>query len=389
MTEFNMPFAPGNPLYAEELDKLSNHVHDGVVGLKGHADFIHNAELAPEAGQIKSDFYSWYERVKAAPRNTGFGIDYTAGKVIIKDSVVTIAAGSIFAPPSATSFVVINNLGAVVIVNTIPDEAIPILKVTTNGIGITSSQDCRRQSIEVMPRVPSVQSIPVGTVWMYFGTSAPSGWLLMQGQVLSRTTYDALFTHLLNVYPTLELPSSTTFKLPDMRGRSPICAGQGSGLTNRALGSVDGVESVVLSQAQMPAHNHAVLDPGHNHTIVDGGHSHSIADPGHGHPVIDPGHSHYVNKCYDDEAGRSQPGPVLSAQDPNNPPADYLFDQRTDNVITGVSTVPVTTNVQVVGAYSNTSNLPATTGVNTLVTGGGAAHTNMHPVFGIQFMIKT
>lgn len=388
MTEFNMPFAPGNPLYAEELDKLSNHVHDGVVGLKGHADFIHNTELSPSAGQIKSDFYGWYGRVKATARNTGFGVDYTTGKVIIGDTIINVPAGSVFVPPSATSFVAINNVGAVVVYSSLPDESIPLLKVVANGVGITSSEDCRRQSIEVMPRVPEVQTTPVGSVWMFFGNAAPSGWLLMQGQVLSRVTYANLFNHLLTEFPSIELPSNTTFKMPDMRGRAPICLGLGAGLTNRTLGSTAGAETVTLTQSQMPAHGHTMADPGHNHTVIDNGHIHAVYDPGHTHTVADPGHSHFVGQLYDDEGGRSQAGYALSGLDPNNPPADYLGEQRATNAVTGISIIGSGVGVGIYPATADIGLVSSSTGITVTNTGGGGSHTNMQPSFAINFMIK-
>src|SRR5204863_2181123 len=57
----------------------------------------------------------------------------------------------------------------------------------------------------------------------------------------------------------------TTFNLPDLRGRAPIGAGQGAGLTNRELGQEFGDETHVISTDQMPRHHHEIKDPGHQH----------------------------------------------------------------------------------------------------------------------------
>lgn len=97
-------------------------------------------------------------------------------------------------------------------------------------------------------------SLPVGTVTMFGGASAPSGWLRCDGSTVSRSTYGALFAVLGTTYGPGD--GATTFALPDLRGRAPIGAGQGSGLTNRTLGANLGEETHVLTEAEMPSHNH-------------------------------------------------------------------------------------------------------------------------------------
>lgn len=51
---------------------------------------------------------------------------------------------------------------------------------------------------------------------------------------------------------------TTTFNVPDWRGRSPIGCGQGSGLTMRKAGNKGGEETHVLTIGEMPNHNHIV-----------------------------------------------------------------------------------------------------------------------------------
>src|SRR5207302_10745680 len=50
---------------------------------------------------------------------------------------------------------------------------------------------------------------------------------------------------------------STTFALPDFRGRVPVGAGQGTSLTNRVLGASGGEEAHVLTAAELASHTHA------------------------------------------------------------------------------------------------------------------------------------
>lgn len=97
--------------------------------------------------------------------------------------------------------------------------------------------------------------VPSGSILMWGGSSAPTGWLLLDGTLRSRSTYAALFSLLGTTYGVGD--GSTTFGLPDMRGRAPLGVGTGASLTARTLASTGGTESHVLTTAQMPAHAHA------------------------------------------------------------------------------------------------------------------------------------
>lgn len=84
---------------------------------------------------------------------------------------------------------------------------------------------------------------------------APRGWALCNGQLLSIAQNSALFSLLGTTYGG---DGVTTFALPDLRGRVPLSAGQGPGLSNYTLGEVAGSENVTLLVTQIPAHNHTV-----------------------------------------------------------------------------------------------------------------------------------
>jgi microcystin-dependent protein len=85
-------------------------------------------------------------------------------------------------------------------------------------------------------------------------SSNHNGWLLCNGQAISRTTYSTLFGLLGIAFGTGD--DSTTFNLPDFRGRVAGMIGQGSGLTNRTIGSSLGEETHVLTENEMPSHAH-------------------------------------------------------------------------------------------------------------------------------------
>lgn len=93
-----------------------------------------------------------------------------------------------------------------------------------------------------------------GEIRGYGGATAPSGWLLCQGQAVSRVTYANLFAAIGTAFGAGD--GSTTFNVPDGRGRTLIGSGQGSGLTNRTLGQSGGEEAHALTAAENGPHIH-------------------------------------------------------------------------------------------------------------------------------------
>ena len=95
----------------------------------------------------------------------------------------------------------------------------------------------------------------VGEIRMFGGNFAPVGWLFCYGQTLSMNDpdYSVLGTLLGSAFGG---DGVNTFRLPDLRGRAALGAGQGTGLTNRPLGAMGGSESVALTVDQIPSHNH-------------------------------------------------------------------------------------------------------------------------------------
>jgi len=93
----------------------------------------------------------------------------------------------------------------------------------------------------------------VGEIRMFAGNFAPRGWAFCDGQLLAVSQNDALFSLLGTIYGG---DGRTTFGLPDLRGRIPVHAGTGPGLTPRQLGQKSGTESEMLTVNQLPPHTH-------------------------------------------------------------------------------------------------------------------------------------
>lgn len=152
----------------------------------------------------------------------------------------------------------------------IADDAITASKLNISGNG-TSGQVVKSDGDGSFSYLTLATGFVSGMLMPYAGASAPSGWLLCYGQAISRTTYADLFTALGTTYGVGD--GSTTFNLPDLRGR--VVAGQddmgGSsanrltdavtgGLNGDTLGDTGGTESHTLTSAQsgLVGHTHGV-----------------------------------------------------------------------------------------------------------------------------------
>jgi microcystin-dependent protein len=82
------------------------------------------------------------------------------------------------------------------------------------------------------------------------------GWIISDGRALAAGQSPAL-RDLLVADGNPFGASGGNPLLPDLRGRAPIGAGAGGGLTARTLGQNGGVEAVTISTAQMPSHAHS------------------------------------------------------------------------------------------------------------------------------------
>jgi len=105
----------------------------------------------------------------------------------------------------------------------------------------------------------------VGEVRSVGFTFAPPGYFPCDGRLLSISEYETLFTLLGTTYGG---DGTTTFALPDLRGRMVVHQGTGLGLSNRVLGQSAGTESVTLTIQNMPAHTHTAIATAANGNAV-------------------------------------------------------------------------------------------------------------------------
>ncbi|MFD1508373.1 phage tail protein [Lacimonas salitolerans] len=106
-----------------------------------------------------------------------------------------------------------------------------------------------------VPDTARAQDAILGQLTAFGFNFCPRGWAPANGALLPISSNTALFSLLGTQFGG---NGTTTFALPDLRGRSPINQGTGPGLTNYPMGAIGGSETVTLTVNQMPSHSHIV-----------------------------------------------------------------------------------------------------------------------------------
>jgi microcystin-dependent protein len=118
----------------------------------------------------------------------------------------------------------------------------------------------------------------IGEIKPFAGATIPAGWLPCAGQAVSRVTYAALFLAIGTTWGAGD--GSTTFNLPDARGRALFgkddmngsaanrLTNANSGVQGATLGASGGGETVTLTATEMPTHTHIQNAHTHQETVA-------------------------------------------------------------------------------------------------------------------------
>jgi microcystin-dependent protein len=231
--------------------------------------------------------------------------------------------------------------------------------------------------------------MPTGTMLDFAGATAPTGFVLCDGTSYATTgAMAALFAVIGYTYGG----SGANFNVPDARGRATVGAGQGSGLTNRALAAVGGEEGHVLTAAELASHTHTMAN--HYHYCAGVDHLHGMD---HYHNWNAQGsHTHacsqvvnWGNTQYNTTGTQYQSLTTL-----NSGSAQY-WNGNTDARATpaGGTVYASQTN----GAWVNTGAADRSLAFNSGgpstntsdATGSGSGHNTMQPFIAINKIIKT
>jgi len=243
----------------------------------------------------------------------------------------------------------------------------PVVVSKTQHITVEAAN----QSVGVINQGPMGPAGPMGSsnamtgeVRMWAASAVPNDWLECTGAAISRTTYAALFAVIGTTWGVGD--NSTTFNIPDMRGRAPIGVGTGTGLTARALAATVGTETHTLTGAQSGVASHS-------HTL--GSHYHSIDPPSTAISATDAGHQHTSYSYSPTGTG----GYVLYA----TPSSDGTL-RTTNNVGTGYASISGTVNIAAFNSAGPTGGSDNATPAN-----AAESHNNMQPSLAIKFIIRT
>ena len=114
--------------------------------------------------------------------------------------------------------------------------------------------------------------LPAGVITQFAGSTAPSGWLLCEGQSVSTTTYPALFAAINYSYGG----SGGSFTLPNLKGRIPVGRDSTQGEFDN-LGETGGAKTHALTISELAQHSHGATGLS---VSGDGLHSHTHDSPG-------------------------------------------------------------------------------------------------------------
>lgn len=94
------------------------------------------------------------------------------------------------------------------------DASVTNVKLAANAVGTSNVQDGAITAAKLAAAIENL--VPVGTILPYGGASAPSGYLICNGQSISRATYASLYAVIGNSFGTAD---GVSFNVPDLRGR--------------------------------------------------------------------------------------------------------------------------------------------------------------------------
>ena len=135
--------------------------------------------------------------------------------------------------------------------------------------------------------------VPIGSITMFGGATAPANWLLCQGQTLD-IGVNPQYTALKNLIGYAFGGSGNQFKLPNLGAQFPIGAGTNVQSIGTSLGQTGGNFLNGITVANLPPHAHPIIDVAHNHTVNQSPHAHGITDVAHNHGVNQWAHAHAI-----------------------------------------------------------------------------------------------
>lgn len=172
-----------------------------------------------------------------------FTLNQTSGKWEIKSSVNLPGSPTTTTAPAGTAN---TQIATTAFVATSLDGFAPLASPAFTGTPTAPTPAAADNSTKiattawVRAKIHSVSKVvPTGAIMPYVGSTAPSDYLMCNGQAVSRTTYSALFSVIGTAYGTGN--GSTTFNLPDYTDR--VAQGLGRGYLSAGLPNITGTRT--------------------------------------------------------------------------------------------------------------------------------------------------
>lgn len=124
----------------------------------------------------------------------------------------------------------------------------------TNPLDTVSDADWDAISAYVDGLLYEVKKPMIGMIFPFITESPPSNVLPCDGSSYLRVDYPELYAVLDSVF----IVDADNFVVPDLRGRTVVSAGSGTGLTTRNVGDTGGEEDHQLTEAELASHAHTV-----------------------------------------------------------------------------------------------------------------------------------
>lgn len=208
----------------------------------------------------------------------------------------------------------------------------------------------------------TAETMPVASIIQTARISAPTGWLLCQGQSLLVADYPALHAAIGYTYGG----TGANFLLPDLRGRVPV--GKSDSGTFVDLNASGGAEVVTLTNTQIPAHSHPNTLGGTT-TFATSAHTHTSGG---------------LTAAIGAVNGNIGAVGYVASNNFNGGPSTATYTVSGGGASGG--SFNHYTNVYGTTAAASASGTVSLTNANN--TGGGEAHNNLQPYIVLNYMIK-